>query len=62
MQKELSMTPRIQALLIGAAAIAIALLAVFEIIPAQFAPAFAVALMLSRRRSGCAPCLSGRSA
>lgn len=56
------MTPRIQALLIGAAAIAIALLAVFEIIPAQFAPAFAVALMLSRRRSGCAPCLSGRSA
>jgi hypothetical protein len=56
MKTELSMTSAQEALLIGAALIAVALLAVFDIVPeqvAQFAPVAAVPLLL-RRRNACA--------
>ncbi len=51
------MTPTRHALLTGTAAIAIALLAVFEIIPAQvaqFAPAAMVPFIIRRGRNACA--------
>jgi hypothetical protein len=57
MQKELSMSPTQEALLIGAAAIAIALLAVFDIIPAsvaQMLPLAVVPFVVLRRRNACA--------
>jgi hypothetical protein len=56
MQKELSMRPIQEALLLGAALIAVALLAVFDVIPeavAQYAPLAVVPLVL-RRRNACA--------
>jgi hypothetical protein len=57
MPKELSMTSARYALLTGVAAIAIALLAVFEIIPAQvaqFAPVALVPFIIRRSRNACA--------
>jgi hypothetical protein len=57
MKKELSMTSNQYALLIGAAAIAIALLAVFDIIPAtvaQMVPLAVFPLIILRRRNACA--------
>jgi hypothetical protein len=57
MQKELSMTSNTQALLIGTGAIAVALLAVFDIIPAtaaQMLPLAMVPLIIRRRRNPCA--------
>jgi hypothetical protein len=55
MQKELSMNRTQEALLIGCALIAIATLAVFDIIPAavaQYAPLAALPFILRHRRSG----------
>jgi hypothetical protein len=54
MQKELSMSPTQEALLLGAAMIAIAVLAVFDVIPeavAQYAPLALVPLVLRRRKT-----------
>ena len=54
MKKELSMTRFQEALLLGAALIAVALLAVFDIIPeeiARFAPIAVVPLIVARHRS-----------
>lgn len=50
------MIPNQEALLIGAALIAVALLAVFDIVPeqvAQFAPVAAVPFLLRRHRRAC---------
>jgi hypothetical protein len=57
MKKELSMSSTLYALLIGAAAIAVALLAVFDIIPAtvaQMVPLAVVPFVILRRRNACA--------
>jgi hypothetical protein len=57
MNKELSMSSTLYALLIGGCAITIALLAVFDFIPAavaQYAPLAVVPLITLRRRKPCA--------
>jgi hypothetical protein len=56
MQKELSMNPILQALLLGGVLIVIALFAVFDIIPeqvAQYAPLAVVPFLASSQQSCC---------